>query len=250
VRGRRPDAGRAGPQVAGQAANGSLNNVQISLGDSNKTAGEQTRGFRSYELHGNGTAGGASAATRANPYFATNSAGQARVWAPAGAPGRAPPAAAAAPSASALAADAGDLPQRFDGASGGGTAAGGGGGAGGGQPAARAVAAATPAAAGAGAGGQDSGEILPSPAVALPAEAEAPDATAPADEDGAEAQRAAGPSAATATQAAGAGAGQGGNGLPVVTGATTARSTSGRADAGAGGRRMLRSWSMAAPVQP
>lgn len=103
--------------MLGQAANGSLNNVQISLGDTNKTAGEQMSGFHTYELHNNGSVGAVSNATLANPYFVTNTDSKASVWGPAAAPARSPlpanHASAAAPSASALAARAGSLPQRF-----------------------------------------------------------------------------------------------------------------------------------------
>ena len=159
-------------QVLGQAANGSLNNVQISLGDTNKTAGEQMGGFHSYELHGNGSVGAASNATLANPYFATNTAGKASVWGPASAPGRSPHTVplAAAPSASALAVQAGSLPQRFAGVGGSDAGA---------MPAADAGTSGSlqsaPQAASAEQGGGDqgamaesAGEILPSPAAALP----------------------------------------------------------------------------------
>ena len=159
-------------QVLGQAANGSLNNVQISLGDTNKTAGEQMGGFHSYELHGNGSVGAASNATLANPYFATNTAGKASVWGPASAPGRSPHTVplAAAPSASALAVQAGTLPQRFAGVGGSDAGA---------VPAAEAgtsgslqsapqAANAEQGGVGQGASAQSAGEILPSPAPALP----------------------------------------------------------------------------------
>ena len=164
--------GLSGAQVLGQAANGSLNNVQISLGDSNKTAGEQMSGFHSYELHGNGSVGAASNATLANPYFSTNTAGKASVWGPASAPVRSPSTAplAAAPSASALAAQAGSLPQRFAGAEGSGAGAGPAADAGTNgslQPAAPA-ARAEQGGADPGAAAQSAGEILPSPAAALP----------------------------------------------------------------------------------
>ena len=159
-------------QVLGQAANGSLNNVQISLGDTNKTAGEQMGGFHSYELHGNGSVGAASNATLANPYFATNTAGKASVWGPAGAPARSPHTVplAAAPSASALAVQAGSLPQRFAGVGASDAGA---------VPAAEAgtsdslqsapqAASAEQAGVGQGAAAQSGGEVLPSPAAALP----------------------------------------------------------------------------------
>ena len=164
-----------GVQVLGQAANGSLNNVQISYGDTNTTAGEQMSGFHSYELHSNGSAGAASNATLANPYFATNTAGKASVWGPASAPVHRPYAVplAAAPSASALAVQAGSLPQRFAGVGGSNAGAG---------PAADEGASGSPqpaqqaASAGQGvvdqsAAAQSAGEILPSPAAALPATA-------------------------------------------------------------------------------
>lgn len=196
--------------MLGQAANGSLNNVQISLGDTNKTAGEQMSGFHTYELHNNGSLGAASNATLANPYFATNTDSKASVWGPAAAPARSPLPAnhtpAAAPSASALAARAGSLPQRFGSAetSGAGLAPSAIASAGSGQPSTSAAMGqtvagsapaaearadssqpksntaagqmsagsgqqATAAAVGQAASGQDSGEILPSPAAALPA---------------------------------------------------------------------------------
>ena len=161
-----------GVQVLGQAANGSLNNVQISLGDTNKTAGEQTSGFHSYELHGNGSVGAASNATLANPYFATNSAGKASVWGPASAPVHGPSAAplAAGPSASALAVQAGSLPQRFGGVGGSdaGAAPAAVVGASGSLQSAQQAASADRGAVNQGAVAQSAGEILPSPAAALP----------------------------------------------------------------------------------
>lgn len=158
-------------QVLGQAANGSLNNVQISLGDTNKTAGEQMGGFHSYELHGNGSVGAASNATLANPYFATNTAGKASVWGPASAPVRSPDMVplVAAPSASALAVQAGSLPQRFAGVGGsdaGAVPAAEGGTSGSLQPAPQA-ASAEQGVGDQGAVAQSAGEILPSPAAAL-----------------------------------------------------------------------------------
>ena len=159
-------------QVLGQAANGSLNNVQISLGDTNKTAGEQMGGFHSYELHGNGSVGAASNATLANPYFATNTAGKASVWGPASAPGASPHTVplAAAPSASALAVQAGSLPQRFAGVGGsdaGAVPAADAGMSGSLQPAPQAASAEQGGGA-QGAVAQSAGEVLPSPAAALP----------------------------------------------------------------------------------
>ena len=159
-------------QVLGQAANGSLNNVQISLGDTNKTAGEQMGGFHSYELHGNGSIGSASNATLANPYFATNTAGKASVWGPASAPGRSPHTVplAAAPSASALAVQAGSLPQRFAGVGGSdaGAVPAAEPGTSGSLQSAQQAASAEQGGLGQGAVAQSAGEILLSPAAALP----------------------------------------------------------------------------------